>query len=240
VPPTSGREVLDACPKFFVAIAFCLSATLAQAAGFRFIDVPAGADGPALKGAKWYPCSEPSGEIELGGVVLPSVKECPIAGNKRPLVAISHGDDGNFWSSHDTAERLADGRFIVAAIDHPGDNHSDMSRFADLSMIVGRPTDINRLIDFMLGASPAASQIEPDRIGFFGVSAGGYTALVLIGANPDWASASEFCQNSSFKRCGQIRRQEFPVKLVVHDPRIKAAVLADRAPFSFPPAASRA
>jgi predicted dienelactone hydrolase len=78
----------------------------------------------------------------------------------------------------------------------------------------------------MLGASPAASPIEHTESASLG-SAGGYTALVLIDANPDWASASEFCQNSSFKRCEQFRRQEFPVKPVVHDPRIKAAVLAE-------------
>jgi predicted dienelactone hydrolase len=94
-----------------------------------------------------------------------------------------------------TRETLAEAGFIIAAISHPGDNHFDMSRFADLSVMVERPTDIKRLIDFMLGASPAASGIDPERIGVFGVSAGGHAALVLIGANPDWASATAFCQH---------------------------------------------
>jgi predicted dienelactone hydrolase len=79
----------------------------------------------------------------------------------------------------------------------------------------------------LLGASPAAPSIDPDRIGVFGYSAGGYRALVLIGANPDWAGAGEFCQRSSLPRCEQVRRKEFPVQPVVHDPRIKAAVVAD-------------
>jgi hypothetical protein len=39
--------------RFVVVIALRLTATLAQAVGFRFIDVPADADGPALKGAMW-------------------------------------------------------------------------------------------------------------------------------------------------------------------------------------------
>jgi len=34
--------------------------TLAQAAGFRFIEVPADAYSPVLKGAIWYPCPEPT------------------------------------------------------------------------------------------------------------------------------------------------------------------------------------
>ena len=57
--------------KFLVMIALYLTATLAQAAGFRLIDVPVDADGPALKGAMWYPCSEPPGEIDLGNIAVP-------------------------------------------------------------------------------------------------------------------------------------------------------------------------
>ena len=63
--------------RLLVAIALCLTATLAQAAGFRLIDVPADADGPAIEGAIWYLCSEPPGEIDLGrSVTAPGVKDC--------------------------------------------------------------------------------------------------------------------------------------------------------------------
>jgi hypothetical protein len=77
--------------QFLVSVGLCLTATLAQAAGFGFIDVPADADGPALEGAIWYPCSEPPGEIRLGPFTLPGVKDCPISGDKLPLVVVSHG-----------------------------------------------------------------------------------------------------------------------------------------------------
>ena len=60
-----GRPSMHAA-KFLVAFAFGLAATLAQAAGFRFIEVPADADGPVLNGAIWYPCSEPPDTIVLG------------------------------------------------------------------------------------------------------------------------------------------------------------------------------
>jgi predicted dienelactone hydrolase len=79
----------------------------------------------------------------------------------------------------------------------------------------------------VLGASAAAPKIDPERIGFFGFSRGGYTGLVLIGANPDWAKASEICQQSSLHVCEQIRRKEFPAQPLAHDPRISAAVIAD-------------
>jgi predicted dienelactone hydrolase len=215
--------------KFFVTIALCLTGTLGQAAGFRFIDMPAEADGPALKGAMWYPCAEPPGEIDLGNIAVPGVEDCPISGHKLPLVVVSHGRGGNFIGHHDTAETLADAGFIVAAINHPGSTTSDVSRVGDLSALVERPTDIKRLVDFMLGASPAASSIDPGRIGFFGFSMGGYTGLVVIGANPDWAIP--LCQRSSAAPiCEQILRKEFRMQPLAHEPQIKAAVIAD--PFS--------
>ena len=115
----------------------------------------------------------------------------------------------------------------MAAINHPGDTASDMSRSDDLSVFTERPNDIKRLIDFMIGTSPAAANIDPGRIGFFGFSRGGYTGLVLVGANPDWALAAAVCEQSSSHICEQIHRKEFPAQPLTHDPRIKAAVLVD-------------
>jgi len=177
------------------AFALCLTATIAQAAGFRLIEVPADADSPALSGAMWYPCSEPPGEIDLGVITLSGAKDCPISGDKLPLVVVSHGNLGAFFDHHDTAETLADAGFVVAAISHRGDNSPNFPDGADPSVMLERPTDIKRLIDFMVGASPAASNIDPKHIGFFGFSAGGYTGLVLIGADPDWAAV--LCRFSS-------------------------------------------
>ena len=222
-----------------VAVALCLAATLAQAAGFRFIEMPADAAGPALNGAMWYPCAEPPGEVDLGKytaafkITVRGATDCPISGDKLPVVVVSHGMSGDFTDHHDLAETLADAGFIVAAVDHPGDSSFDTSRDGDLSVMVERPTDITRLINFMLGASPAASRIDPKRVGFFGFSAGGYTGLVLIGANPDWAIP--LCTvfrdprepSSAASVCEQILRNGFRVQPVAHDPRIKAAVIAD-------------
>jgi predicted dienelactone hydrolase len=201
--------------------------------GFRFIEVPAGADRPALKGAMWYPCSESPGEIDLGKITatfeitVRGAKNPPISGDQLPLVVVSHGKGSHFVLHRDTAETLADAGFVVAAINHPGDTVFDMSRSGDLSAMVERPTDIKRLVDFMLGISPAASKIDAERIGFFGFSRGGYTGLVLIGGDPDWASEKDFCPQDSFHWCEQIRRKEFPAQPLAHDPRIKAAVIVD-------------
>ena len=212
---------------FLITLALLFTATLAQAAGFRFIEVPADAYGPTLRGAMWSPCSRTAGGIDLGDITLPGVKDCPIDGEKLPLVVISHGRGGSLIGHHDIAETLADAGFVAAAINHPGDTASDLSDSGDLSVFIERPTDIKRLIDFMIDASPAGSKIDPSRVGFFGFSRGGYTGLVLVGANPDWAGASALCQQSSSPICEQLYRKEFPAQTLTHDPRIKAAVIAD-------------
>ena len=221
--------------KLLGAIILCLAATLAQGAGLRFIDIPADAEGPALKGAMWYPCFQTSGEVDFGKFTLPLVKDCPLRGEKLPLIVVSHGRRGNFLGHYDTDEVLADAGFIVAAIDHPGDTVFDLSRTDDLSVYVERPNDIKRLINFMVGTSAFAANIDRERIGLFGFSRGGYTGLAVIGANPDWAIATALCQQSTTHVCEQIRAREFPAQPVTHDPRIKAAVIADPLTVFFTP-----
>jgi predicted dienelactone hydrolase len=219
-----GAELMFAA--FALALALCIGTTAAQAAGFRVIDILADAEGPAIHGAIWAPCAEPAAEIELDNVTLPGVKDCPIVGDKLPLVVISHGSGGSFTGHDDTAEVLADAGFVVAAINHPGNTASDNSRVLDLTEFIERPTDIKRLIDFMLGMSPAAAKIDPTRIGLFGFSRGGYTGLVVIGADVDWDNVTRRCEGATVHICDQVRNKEYPSHLT-HDRRVKAAVLAN-------------
>ena len=198
--------------RVLAAIGFCLTSTLAQAAGLQSIDIPADAEGPAIHGMIWYPCAKPPGEVQIGRAILPGVQDCPLAGDHLPLIAASHGRGGTFLGNHDTAEALADNGFVVAAVNHPGDTAQDLSRSGELSVFVERPTDIKRLIDFMIGASPFAAGIDQDRIGFFGFSRGGYTGLVLLGANPDWpGAATNYCRGRQSLFCQQILGKAYPV-----------------------------
>ena len=58
---------------------------------------------------------------------------------------------------------------MVAAINHPGDNSFDESRVDNLSVFEGRPADITRLLNFMLGGRPDELKIDRERIGLFGI-----------------------------------------------------------------------
>jgi predicted dienelactone hydrolase len=218
-------DPMHAC-KLFGAIMLCLGATLAHAAGLRSIDLSADAGGPALNGAVWYPCSQPPADVDFGKFSLPGVKDCALPDKRLPLIVMSHGRTGSFAGHHDIAEVLADAGFIVAAINHAGDTSSDLSRTDDLSIYVSRPNDIKRLIDFMLETPAFAAGIDRDRIGLYGFSRGGYTALAVIGAKPDWANVTERCRQVKTHVCEQILAKEFPGS-VTHDPRVKAAVIAD-------------
>jgi len=210
------------------AMMLCCLAFPARAAGIQLLEFP------GLAGAIWYPCAAEPQSVPLGSLAvrfsdtLQGVKDCPVTGAKLPLVVFSHGRGGWFGLHHDTAEALADAGFVVAAINHPGDNGNDSSQSETLSVWASRPADMVRLIDFMLKNWKDRAAIDPARIGFFGFSKGGYTGLVLAGASLDFQRTAFYCTDNT-RFCEQIRSGDVPQNLP-RDDRIKAAVLADPAP----------
>jgi predicted dienelactone hydrolase len=119
---------------------------------------------------------------------------------------------------------------VVAAINHPGDSAFDKSHTDDISIALARPRQISRWIDFMLGAWPQASKIDRDRIGIFGFSRGGYTALAVIGGHINFRRGIAACaERPSLDFCDLFRNRETPHRIPTLDPRIKAAVIADPA-----------
>lgn len=211
-------------------LGLCLAATLhsaVSAAGLKLLQVPADGAGRSITVAAWYPSEYTPASITFGPFTASAAKDGVLSGRALPLVILSHGRGGSFVGHHDTAERLADAGFVVAAINHPGDTAQDKSRSAELSAFVDRPLDVKRVIDYMTGASPLAAAIDPNRIGFYGFSRGGYTGLVVIGANPDFALAGRLCEGQTGPLCDQIRAGDFPKAPLTHDRRIKAAAIAD-------------
>lgn len=214
---------------FFVAIA------AAQAAGVKNFDIPASPAGPAIRLLVWTPCAQPPQEMEARGATFFAVPGCPVTGEKLSLIVMSHGRRGWFGAHHDTAAALADAGFVVAALNHPTDTMRDTSGTDSLAVLVERPTDIKRLVDYMLDGWPDASRIDAQRIGLYGFSFGGYTGLVVIGGNPDLRKGLASCQTSDLRACKQLENDELPDQPVIHDPRVKAAVIIDPFPvFVFP------
>jgi len=201
----------------------------AEAAGIQLLN-----SDPSLMGAIWYPCAAEPKIVALGNLAvaanfgLTGVKECPVTGAKLPLVIFSHGRGAWFGAHHDTAEALADAGFIVAAINHPGDNANDSSRRDTLSAWTSRPVDMVRLLDFMLHDWKDKAVIDPARIGFFGFSMGGAAGLMLMGVVPDFERVAKLCKETT-GTCAQLHSGETPPD-PPHDARIQAAVIVDPAP----------
>lgn len=220
---------------FVFATLYFLGAVATQAAGVRNFDIPGGSAGPAIRILVWTPCSEPPQEMDARGATFFAVPGCPVTGQKLPLIVMSHGRRGWFGGHHDTAAALADAGFVVAALNHPGDTMRDTSGTDSLSVLVERPADITRLIDYMLDGWPDASRIDAERVGLYGFSFGGYTGLAVAGGKAELRKGLPACQTSSLRACKQLENDELPDRPIKHDLRVRAAVIIDPFPvFVFP------
>src|SRR5580658_10435381 len=166
-----------------------LGATPALSAGFEQIMVsdPGGAP---LEVGIWYPSADPATPQRVGLFTQTVATRGAVAGRGLPLIVMSHGTGGSFEGHYDTALALAEAGFVVAAVTHTGDNYRDRTQVGRLE---NRPRHIKVLIDYMLASWPHHDTIDPSRIGMFGFSAGGFTALVAIGGTPDMSTVASYC-----------------------------------------------
>jgi predicted dienelactone hydrolase len=202
-----------------------LGATPALAAGFERVMAPDPAGAP-LEAGIWYPSAAPAVPERLGLFEQAVATAGAVAGRGLPLIVMSHGSGGSFEGHYDTALALAEAGFVVAAVTHTGDNYSDHSAFAQVE---NRSRHIAALVDYMLRSWPHHDLLDPARVGMFGFSAGGFTALVMIGGVPDMTRVAPYCtEHPEEWACRQHKGTRAPPgpEAFVHDPRIVAAVIA--------------
>lgn len=156
-------------------------------------------DGRELTVDVWYPAdSEAAADAPLSvynfipGVEFTSevaAADVPVdAGGPYPLVIYSHGSGGQRFQASDNAELLASHGFVVAAPDHVGNTAFDAFLGTEAppeQTALDRPADTAFVITELLAASEAADTpltgaIDPERIGIYGHSFGGYTALTAV------------------------------------------------------------
>ncbi len=138
-------------------------------------------DGPPI--TLFYASSSPSRAVQRGAYTLDVAEQgVPVRGNGR-LVVVSHGTGGNAVVHSDLAGRLVEAGFVVAVPLHHADNYLDHSD--NIGALARRPVELSRTID-ALGRDPRfAPLLSLDKVGIYGMSAGGHTALVMAGAR--WA-----------------------------------------------------
>ena len=166
---------------------------MAHAAGMQRIDVPNGNE-PAIPTIVWYPSRDKPTLNTFGPFDLNVAIDGAIAGTGLPLVVISHGTGGSNLSHYDTAIALADAGFVVAAVEHTADNYRDGSNSFTSRNFVDRPGHVSRTIDTLLRDWKGHATVDPKRIGVFGHSAGGATALLATGGRGEFGRLPAFCR----------------------------------------------
>jgi predicted dienelactone hydrolase len=210
------------------------AAPTADGAGFQYGTAP-DPDNQPLPLAIWYPSEAPTSSQPLGLFKQDVAFYGPVSGKLLPLIVISHGTGGSAAAHYDTALALADAGFVVVAMTHTGDNYNDQTNAFTPRNFIDRPRQVGRVIDFMLKEWSGHDLIDPTRIGMFGHSAGGTTALIVLGGEPDLARAVKFCHDHpELRDCMQAKLAAGTASAWsgakpphwVHDKRVKAAVIA--------------
>jgi len=189
--------------------------------------------GPAAV-AIWYPTTEsPQPTTFIGGVLLSVAKNGPVRGTSLPVVVMSHGNNGSALSHADLAMALASAGYVVAAPTHIGDNYADQSRQSSPTLFNQRADQMRATVDFLTSAWSGKGHVDSRRIGAYGMSAGGFTALTLVGARPDLMKISTHCRQAPEFVCDVLRQTKSPLindagqaMPFVVDTRIRSVVAA--------------
>ncbi len=173
---------------FFHALALCVG--LARAS-VGLTELPARADVGLV--TVFYPSSGASrSENRYGFTLDVAVDGEAVQGNRR-LIVISHGSPASPWVYYDLARALVEEGFVVAMPEHFADNYKDDSQPGPPSW-KRRPIEVSRSIDRLAGDERFRPLLDLDKVGMYGMSAGGHTALTLAGGRWSPAKLLQHCE----------------------------------------------
>jgi predicted dienelactone hydrolase len=217
-----------------LAALFLCAARPAGAVGFQWA-MASDPDDKPLQVAIWYPSAAAATTQQFGPFQQSVALGGAVLGRSLPLIVMSHGTGGSLFNSFDTAIAFAEAGFVVVAVTHTGDNYQDRSDSFHRRNFESRPRHVSRVIDYMLGDWPGHEALDPSRIGIFGHSAGGTTALIVIGGRADFRQVIAFCRDHGQDwGCRNARQHNgdgadpdaAAPPVAAADARIKAAILA--------------
>jgi len=134
-----------------------------------------------------YPAMTHATILRLGPFELEAALDAPPQRGNGRLVMISHGSRDWVMTNFLMASTLARAGFVVAIPEHRGDNWHEIGDAGPVAWN-RRPAEISRAIDAISRDTRFGPLVNTDRIGIYGMSAGGLTALLLAGA--DWTLAA--------------------------------------------------
>jgi predicted dienelactone hydrolase len=114
----------------------------------------------------------------------------PDARDRASLVLLSHGTGGSAWDLTWVAEPLARAGFLVAGVDHHGNNEVDTYLPEGFAFWWERAVDLSFVLDLL------SAERRVESAGALGFSLGGYTAAALAGARIDPAAYERLIDGS--------------------------------------------
>ena len=154
----------------FVAVPAHAAVGLAELPGLQ-------GDGPVTV---YYPSSAAEQPVRRGRFELSLAVQGPVQRGNGRLIVISHGTSGAPWVHADLARAMVEAGYVVAMPEHRADNYKDPSEPGPESW-KRRPAEVSRAIDAVAADARFAPLLALDKVGMYGYSAGGHTALSLAG-----------------------------------------------------------
>lgn len=131
-----------------------------------------------------YPTNEVSTPTAFGPYMMDVCVDAKISDGKFPLIIISHGNGGSHLLYRTISLYLAKHGYIVAMLEHYGNNRNNNSLENTIENLQLRPKHMSLTIDTILFDSRFNEHILSEKIAVIGHSMGGYTALALAGGVP--------------------------------------------------------
>lgn len=184
------KKTLQCLGRGLLALATAAAAA-ASHAGTGLVELPGlQGDGPVTV---FYPSSGANQPVQRGPFTLQlEPKGEPVRGNGR-LVVITHGSGGSPWVHTDLAHALVAAGFVVALPEHARDNYKDHSTPGPESW-KRRPAEVSRAVDALAQDARLGPLLALDKVGVFGGSAGGHTALTFAGGRWSPARFKQHCE----------------------------------------------
>jgi predicted dienelactone hydrolase len=135
-------------------------------------------------------------------------EDVPPAAGRFPLIVLSHGTGGSALIMAWLARALASDGFVVAAVNHPGNNALEAYTAEGFLVWWERARDLTTVIDAVLRDDALRDIVDQRRIGAVGFSLGGYAVIEIAGGRSDPALFQAFCRSSAAQGCDS--PPEFP------------------------------
>jgi predicted dienelactone hydrolase len=151
----------------------------------------------------WYPASADAVErpVTIGPPDKPlfnvgaDAPNAPFAaGERRPVILLSHGFGGSARIMGWFGIALARDGYVVVAVDHPGNNAGDPMTIPGALLSWDRAEDLRVALDAVARDPLVGPHIDIARLGIAGFSAGGFTSLVAAGARVQPSRLEQLCR----------------------------------------------